>query len=305
MANTLEKVAIIQKDLDKAMVQGAVTGWMESNAGQVKYKGGNEVKIPTISMDGLADYDRKNGYAEGDVTLAYQTMTMTQDRGRGFTLDPMDIDESGALDLVSRLAAEFQRVKVVPEVDAYRISKIAKLVGAARRRVYTPAASSVLKSLQEDIGVIRDKIGGDEQLVALISMPVSTILNTSTEISRKLDVVDFARGEIKTKVRAIDDVALLPVPSGRMYSRVTIVPGDKGGFSAAEGAAGINWIICLKRGPIAVSKTDTMRLFDPMTYQKANAWHMDYRKFHDLWIMQNKLDGCLVNLAADDAALDA
>ena len=59
MANNIEKVDLIQKMLDKAMVQGAVTGFMEANAGPVKYSGGDEIKIPSIAMDGLKDYDRQ------------------------------------------------------------------------------------------------------------------------------------------------------------------------------------------------------------------------------------------------------
>ena len=104
MANNIEKVDLIQKMLDKAMVQGAVTGFMEANAGPVKYSGGDEIKIPSIAMDGLKDYDRQLGFAEGDVTLVYQTERLTQDRGTGFTVDEMEVDESGVLDLMSLLA---------------------------------------------------------------------------------------------------------------------------------------------------------------------------------------------------------
>lgn len=303
MANTIEKIALIQKTLDKAMIQGAVTGFMEGNVGSLIYHGGSEVKIPKIDMDGLGDYDRQNGYVEGDVTLAYQTMTMTQDRGRGFTIDPMDIDESGVLDLMSQLIGEFQRTKVVPEVDAYRISKIVQLTGADRRAVYTPAAGTILKKMLEDLGAVRDECGSDEQLVMMISTPVATILNTSTEITKKLDVTNFTRGEITTQVRALDGVPLLVAPSARMNSRITITPGGKGGFARAEGAAAVNYIIMPRRAPIAVSKTDNMRLFDPQTWQKANAWHMDYRKFHDLWVPENKLPGIRVSMAAADAGL--
>lgn len=70
MANNIEKVDLIQKMLDKAMVHGAVTGFMEANAGPVKYSGGDEIKIPSIAMDGLKDYDRQLGFAEGDVRRA-------------------------------------------------------------------------------------------------------------------------------------------------------------------------------------------------------------------------------------------
>ena len=39
-----------------------------------------------------------------------------------------------------------------------------------------------------------------------------------------------------------------------------------------------------------------MRIFDPKTYQKKRAWAVDYRKYHDLWIMDNKMPSILVNL---------
>lgn len=147
MANNIAKVDLIQKTLDEAMIQGAVTGFMEANAGPVKYSGGDEIKIPSITMDGLKDYDRQNGFADGDVTLVYQTEKLTQDRGTGFTVYEMDVDESGVYDLMSMLAGEFQRTKVVPEVDAYRLSKIVALVGKERRSAYTAAANSVYKEL--------------------------------------------------------------------------------------------------------------------------------------------------------------
>lgn len=303
MANTIEKVALIQTTLDKAMIQGAVTGFMEGNVGNLIYNGGDEVKIPMIDMDGLANYNRQSGFVDGDVSLVYQTMKMTQDRGRGFTVDPNDIDESGVLDLMSQLAGEFQRTKVVPEVDAYRISKVVQLTPAANRTVYTPAAGTILKKMTEDIGAVRDEIGSDEQLVMLVSTPVSTILNTSTELGKKLDVTDFMRGEITTKVKSLDGVPLLVAPSARMFSRITLLPDGKGGFTKAEGAAAINYIIMPRSAAIAVSKTDNMRLFDPQTWQKAHAWHMDYRKFHDIWIPKNRLAGIRTSMAAADAGL--
>ena len=47
----------------------------------------NEIIIPKISMDGLADYSRNSGYVAGDVTLTNETVTFNYDRGRKFTVD--------------------------------------------------------------------------------------------------------------------------------------------------------------------------------------------------------------------------
>lgn len=305
MAQTIAKAALMQQALDQAMIQDAVTGFMEENAAGILYNGGDEVRIPSVAMSALADYDRTDGFVEGDVTLAYQTMKLTQDRGRGFTVDAMDVDESGALSLMSMLAGEFQRTKVIPEVDAYRISRVTALAGAKRRGVYVPAAKTVLETLIADIEAVRDTVGDGEPLVVLLSGKVSALLHTSESLMHRLETQDFQRGELVTRVRSIDGVPLLATPSARMVSRITIAKDGAGGFAKASGAADVNWIVVARRAPLAVSKTDTLRLFDPQTYQKANAWHMDYRKFHDLWIAQNKLDGVRVSLAAQDTALDA
>ena len=76
--NTLATATLFQKNLDKIAIQDAVTGWMDANAGQVLYNGGAEVKIPKMSVQGMADYDRDTGYTQGSVTLEYETRTMTQ-----------------------------------------------------------------------------------------------------------------------------------------------------------------------------------------------------------------------------------
>ena len=55
----------------------------------------------------------------------------------------------------------------------------------------------------------------------------------------------------------------------------------------AGGAKEINWIICPKELPMAISRTDTLRVFDPLTNQDAHAWKIDYRKYHDLWVLKN------------------
>lgn len=92
--NTIETATIIQSELDKAAVEQATSGWMEVNEKLVKYTGGAEVKIPSLDMDGMADYDRTNGFVQGSVNFQYETKKMTQDRGRSFSFDENDVDET-------------------------------------------------------------------------------------------------------------------------------------------------------------------------------------------------------------------
>ncbi len=310
--NTIEHAKVFQQELDKAMLADLCTGWMDENSKTAKYEGGSEIKIPKLVMSGLGDYNRINGYPEGDISLTFETMTMTKDRGRSFNIDAMDVDESGFVLVASDVMGEFQRTHVVPETDAYRIGKINTLAGA-RARAYTPVVATVLQNLKQDIATVQDAIGDVEPLVVLMSFPVAAILDSNENISKQLNVGDFKKGEVTMKVKMLDEVPILRVPSSRMksafvfYDGVTDSDGASqnptpdqrtGGFVPASGAVAINWIVCAKRAPIGVSKTDTVRIFDPLTYQKANAWHIDYRKYHDLWIPDNKLNGVFVNRAS-------
>ena len=303
--NTLEYAKLFQTALDKQMLVGAVTGWMEANAGQVKYTGGNEIKIPTISTQGMGDYDRDTGFVQGAVTLAYQTLTMTQDRGRTFQLDAMDVDETNFVANASAVMAEFQRTQVIPEVDAYRLSKIFALANAAGKvgAAYTPAAATILATLKADILAIQDVVGEAVQLVIMMSYGAADVLDGATGINKQLDVIDFTAGEVKTKFKGLDGNPIMRTPSARMKTLLTMNDGttagqEAGGFVAAAGAKAINWIITPATTPIAVSKTDTIRIFDPMENQKANAWKLDYRKYHDLWIPTQRLPGVRANVGA-------
>lgn len=302
MANLIEKAKVFQQELDKQVVAGATSGWMEENAGLVKYIGGNEIKIPKISMDGLADYDRDDGYVNGSVSLVYVTKTMTQDRGRTFSLDEMDVDESNFVATAANLMGEFQSTKVIPEIDAYRYSTIAAAAIAANKATggYTAAAATILTKIKEDIAAITD-VAGEIPLIITISGLVAAILENSTELSKQLNTIEFTKGEIKTTVKAIDVHPIIKAPSARMKTAYIFNDGTtsgqtSGGFTPDTGAKDINWIITPRKAPIAVSKTDKIRIFDPQTNQKASAWKIDYRKYHDLWIPDNKLEAIRINV---------
>ena len=80
-----------------------------------------ELIIPKMTMDGLADYARASGYVDGNVTLTNETVLCNFDRGRMFTVDALDDAETAGI-AFGRLASEFIRTRVVPELDAFRFN---------------------------------------------------------------------------------------------------------------------------------------------------------------------------------------
>lgn len=306
--NTLEFARITQTELDRQVEVEATSGWMELNSSRVRYNGGNEVKIPILDMDGMGDYDRDNGFTQGSVNLKWQTRTLTQDRGRTFLLDAMDVDETAFVATASSVMSEFQRRQVIPEIDSYRYSSIASQAIDKNKATtgYTPTGADIITKLRGDIYKIYD-IAGEIPLIITMSMPVAAVLENNTEIAKYMDTVNFTHGNINTKVRSFNGIPIMKVPSSRMktkyvfYDGKTAGDGDsepdqtKGGFAAAEDAKDINWIISAQDTAIAVSKTEKIRVFAPDVNQKADAWKLDYRKYHDLWILDNQFDKIIVN----------
>lgn len=296
--NTIEAAKIFMSALDQQMIEGSTSGWMEANAGQVKYSGGNEVKIPKISTSGMTDYDRDSGYNQGAVTFSFQTKTLTQDRGRQFLLDKMDVDETNFVASATTVMSDFQRTQVIPEVDAYRYSKIYALAKDNCCKEYTPAASTILSALTADITAVQDSAGATD-LVIIMPYTVADILDNSEKISRHINIGDFKQGGIDLKVKTYNGYPVIRVPSARMMSEYLFHDGKTsgqtaGGFAPTSSAVQINWIICPRTAPVAVSKTDNFKIFDPSVNQKADAWLIQYRKFHDLWITDNALKSCRV-----------
>lgn len=301
--NTLEYAQILQTALDKQVIATATTGWMEANAGQVIYNGGNEIKIPELTMNGLGNYDRDLGFVQGAATLSYKTKQLTQDRGRTFHLDRMDVDETNFIANATNIMGEFQRTMVVPEIDAYRYSSIAAQCIAKTGLVtfgYTASANDILSKIKADIYNIMDE-AGEMPLVITVSGAIYGILSNSSEVQKQLSVIDFARGDITTKVMSIDGIPIMPAPSSRMKTLYTMNDGktagqEAGGFVAAATAKDINWIVSPRTAPIAISKTEKIRIFEPDTNQKADAYKMDYRKYHDIWIKDNQIKNIRVNI---------
>ena len=303
MANTIATAILIQQNLDKAAAQQALTGWMEGNAGQVKYNGGKEVKIPKLNMDGLANYDRATGFVGGDITFEYETREMTHDRGRAFSFDELTTDETGFAVTAATVMGEFQRLKVVPEIDATRIATIAQIAMTVKGDVqveygYTPAKTTVVSKIRAGIKAIR-KAGFKGNLVCYVTYDVQDLIEDY--YGEKLAAATFAINGVDTRVPAINGVPIVPVIDECMYTKLKFNDGktsgqEKGGFEKATDGLDINFEIVSMEAPIAVQKTDNTRIFSPEVNQKARAWAMDYRKFHDLWVPDNKQKGLFVNI---------
>jgi len=291
MANTLEYSKIFTQNLDKAMLQNLSSGAMELNANMVKYTGGNEIKIPKMVVNGLSNYDRTAASAfpsDGAVTLSWETFSFDKDRAQTFILDSQDVDETNFVATAGNILGEFQRTQVVPEIDAYRFSKIFSVINPRLRTgAYTVSSANVYTQLKNDLKRIQSVIGESEPLTIYASYEAMDALDKSSEIDHALSMMDFASGGLTTKVKSFDGVPIIKVPSTRFKTAFTF---GAPGFSVSALGMTINWLITPNRAAIAVTKAEKLRIFTPDQNQDADGWKIQYRRYHTLIVPDNKAD---------------
>ncbi|MEE0896192.1 MAG: hypothetical protein U0L88_00995, partial [Acutalibacteraceae bacterium] len=281
----------LTNELDKALVQKSVTASFLDNSFGSKFVGTKTILIPDIDFVGLGDYDRAEGFPEGGITVEQKPYTLTQERARRFYVDRMDMDEIGIAGLSGQIMGEFVRTKVTPEVDAYNLSKLAGIASAANQVVGTGVAlaNKSVSLLSEAIQKVQNEVGFDEELVAICNTDFYGDLMSTSELTRRLDISDFKKGEISTKVRKLDECWIMPAPKGRMMTKYKFLDGvataeKDGGFIPTEDAENIGFIVLPKRVAKFVKKLEKIRTFAPDTVQKKDAWQFDYRLYYDMLV---------------------
>lgn len=287
--NTILTASKYSDALDQVFMQKSVTSFFKDNALRTKFVGAKTVIIPDIDFAGLVDYDRDTGFARGAFTVANTPYTMTMDRARSIMIDREDMDETGIANLAGKILSEYVRTKVVPECDAYVLSKLFSYASAGSNAVVYTAGKELLQ-LTTAINNVRKVVGYDEELVAFVESDFYAALENSPEISRHITVSDFKKGEINTKVKSINGVALIPVVPERMKSAYTFVKAGEaaeGGFSANEAAKDIRLIVVPKSGAHLVQKSEKMRVFAPEQNLDADAYKFDYRTYYDVFVKKS------------------
>ena len=253
-----------------------------------KFVGAKNVLIPDLEMQGLSAYDRDNGFNQGSVTVDQKTYTLTQDRARTFSIDREDMDETGIANLAGQIMGEFVRTKVVPEVDAYTLSKICSVALENGNTVSLEDDETIeencVKLINKTINSINEITGYEEEVVVFVNPTVYAALMNTPELSRQLMISDFSKGEVCTKVQKLNNAAIIPVPAARMKTIYEFLDGGEGGFTAGDDAQEIGILALPKKAASLVKKTEKIRIFNPDQNTAMDAYKFDYRLYYDAFV---------------------
>ena len=295
--NTIATASKYTDALDKMVVQKSETGFFTDNVFGAKFVGAKTVVMPDVSFIGLADYDRDNGFSKAGITVAQTSFELTKDRGRKLQIDREDMDETGVANLAGQILGEYVRTMVVPEMDAYVLSKLAGIASTrSHKTVY--AQDTGFAQLNTAINNVYSRAGYDTELIAFVDSTMYSLLMNTNEIARQLVIGDFKKGEINTRVRYLNDVAIIPVSDERMRDSYTFEAGTAassgsaatGGFKPTSSAGYVRALVVPKKGAHLVKKTEQMRIFTPEQNIDADAYTFNYRIHYDVFVKKSGLD---------------
>jgi len=287
--NSIENATKYANELDRMFAQKSATGFFADNALSTKFVGAKTVIIPDVDFQGLADYDRDTGFTRGAITVANTPYTMSMDRARSLQIDREDMTETGVANLAGKILGEYVRTKVVPECDAYVLSKLGGLA-VSRCNTLNGNKTKPVETLINLINEVQSVVGYDEELVAFVNGYTYAAMMSSSDISKTISVTDFKQGDVNLKVKTLNGVAIIPVVSERMKTAYEFNSTGVGGFTPAEKAREIYMMVLPKRGAHLVKKTENMRIFTPEQNLDADAYKFDYRIYYDVFVNKSGLD---------------
>lgn len=284
MANAIALAKTYVPILDAVYKEASLTSVLDGNPELVRQgANANEMIIPKMSMQGLADYSRNGGYVTGDVTMTNETVTCNFDRGRMFNVDTMDDLETAGI-AFGGLAGEFIRTRVVPELDAFRFASYAGATGISK-----PSAGATLATGADVIAALRtaitkmdeDEVPYTDRYLFITPTLMGMVEDLDTTKSREV-LARFANRVL--------------VPQTRFYTAIEQKDGttsgeEAGGYAKATAGLDINFMIIHKPAVIQFEKHVAPKIITPEQNQSADGYKFGYRNVGIADVYDNKVVG--------------
>jgi len=294
MANDItERISYIKDGLDEIVTSTAVTTAMTADPKHIKQLDAKTYKLMSMSTSGLGSY--AGGYKKGQVSNAWQTVQLQQDRGVRLDIEKVEELETGGLLQISMVASEFVRTEVVPEIDAYRLSKAVALCDADMKQTEELSAANVYTKLVDGLNKIYDAYGVDHGCTIYLNMKFKSYLDLSTQVSHTVQMDEKTGAQVT--VPTINGSFIQYVPTIRMKSEYTFYDGSTDfGFTPGDDAVDVNFIIVAPGAVQAIVAINDLKIIPAANNPDGNADIFGCEILHDVFVPNNKKLGLYVSL---------
>ncbi|HEL1820000.1 TPA: hypothetical protein TXZ07_001184 [Streptococcus suis] len=285
---TINYVEKYQNEFDQRLVQGSITAELETP--RVEWLGAKSFKVTTLSTGGYKPHTRDKGFNSGTMSNDHKVYTLDFDRDIEFYADKADVDETNQALSAANISKNFITEHATPEMDAYRISKLAT---AAITNGKFAAEDDINKSNVVDklkAAILPIRKYGANNIIIYVSSEVMDALERAEDFTRNITVTQT--NDIDTRVTSLDGIKLVEAwDDTRFKTKFDFSDG----FKPTSGTKSINFLIVAKPAVVAKVKFNSVYLFAPGQVGQGDGWLYQNRLYHDLFVMEQKKDGIYVS----------
>lgn len=312
MANAIELITKYStKAWDKVYKAESRSAILDGEKDLLKFVGAKTVKIAKPSVSGLSDYHRPNGahdgvfggdghdtsmnnagygYQQGDLSVEWETFTITCDRGVQLRIELFDDEETDGI-AVAYATTEVSRTQVIPEVDAYVFSKLVENAKNIRtvdialgNTLGVTGANQPIFELNAGFLALAEEEVPEEDQVIFCSNAFYNMLRNTPELVKALRQDEYTK-DVKFTIGEYEGRPLIAVPQNRFRTLIKLL---QGGYGWNADSKNINFIICNKKAVYHVVKYDKVRVFNPGVVQDFDGYKVNVRIYHDLFVPDRK-----------------
>lgn len=337
--NTTTSIALITKysteGFDKVYKHDAISSVLSKSSEFLKFTGAKTVKVAKIAMGGLSDYYRNNngdsrvpygpgneeapedyvnpdapyfgvGYRGTAASTTWEERTIRMDRAAKIIIERFDDEESGGL-MVGNLLSEFNRTKVVPEVDAFCFSEIyynagKKVSGKKKISIHGADVDAPLAALGEAFTYLGKLEVPEDNQIVFMSYDYINALRNSQETTKFLEQGDFEKN-VSFQLTSYEGRRIVLVPPARFQTEFVFTDngyrlakaGDTIKIGAdtrtAAGSKDIDFIVMALDAATHVvkfQKTQILSGNEALIASNVDGFVMYARIYHDLFVFDNK-----------------
>ena len=270
--------------LDEIYKYASLTSVLDGDNGLAR-AGANagEIMVPKISLDGLGAYSRTSGYVNGAVSIGWETVAADYERGRKFWVDILDDEETRNV-AFGKLAGEFIRTKVVPELDAYRIAKYCGTSSIGYATGTLSSGADVISALRTAMSTMDNaEVPYEDRVLFIVPNLLGLVEDLDTTKSR--EVLESFSNVVK-------------VPQTRMYTVIDLYDGSSSGEEAGgyvkdttNGGKDVNFLIVHKGAVCQFNKHAAPKVISPENNPDGDAYIYGYLVTSIAKVYDNKVAG--------------
>lgn len=293
----------------------------------VNFNEAGYVKIASFLMDGLSDYyktqgsvapsnpadyaayagnvnaGQRDGFEIGGVSVKWEIFRLQYVRGKQFRIDYIENEETAGI-TIGNAIEEFNRVKVIPEVDATRFSIIADTTSVSLGNMVseTVAANQIISKFNGAFEWLTENEVPEEEQIIFVSPSVMTLIRNSTELTKFLTQGDYrAASGIDFTVEKYGGRPIIEVPSNRFFTNVLVT---NNGYRPQTSSKVINYMVVSAKAVIPIRKLEWNKIYGPELSGIAgfHGYIINYLIYHGVVIPENKITGVYVSVSETNAS---